>query len=586
MKKIRKRIYFTGWFIFAFILVLIMRLSQIQLLDTESFSKYEVNLIEESVKQRTQQVLIDDGRGQFVDRNGQPIGRKYIPTLVLFPFLKNYSWPIEKLLEIVDVPKQKIISSLKSVKEPVLLNKETGVVINERMIEEINNLKIPGVFGVYMETKPSSYQPSHLIGMTSSDKHLLQHAYPERKEFPHNAKIGVLGLEQAFDEFLQPEEETKLMYHVDGIGRPLFGVNVKYIADANPFYPISIKTTIDLDLQQMAEEIVDRHQLSKGGLILLDIETNEVLALVSRPSLNRNDVKTYKNYMYETLFPGSVFKTVIAAAAIEENLIKTNQIFNCDLNLYGEYEKDLNKRHGKLNFEDSFAKSCNYTFATLSEQLMNHNENLLEEYAEKLGLTNLVGWTGQVYHYDEFKQIPVEQKGVIWEKDENKKDLNFIRQTAIGQKDVKVSPLAVANMLATIARGGEKREVKIASSILYKNGTTMFEFEDRPLKGDTISPYTAQKLQNLLRQVVVHEEGTGRRFQTLPFKVAGKSGTAETGRHAGEEKLYHKWFAGYFPFEQPKYALVVVEMDKKSNESVTNAVYYDVVNALYNIQKS
>jgi len=586
MKKIRKRIYFTGWFIFAFILVLIMRLSQIQLLDTESFSKYEVNLIEESVKQRTQQVLIDDGRGQFVDRNGQPIGRKYIPTLVLFPFLKNYSWPIEKLLEIVDVPKQKIISSLKSVKEPVLLNKETGVVINERMIEEINNLKIPGVFGVYMETKPSSYQPSHLIGMTSSDKHLLQHAYPERKEFPHNAKIGVLGLEQAFDEFLQPEEETKLMYHVDGIGRPLFGVNVKYIADANPFYPISIKTTIDLDLQQMAEEIVDRHQLSKGGLILLDIETNEVLALVSRPSLNRNDVKTYKNYMYETLFPGSVFKTVIAAAAIEENLIKTNQIFNCDLNLYGEYEKDLNKRHGKLNFEDSFAKSCNYTFATLSEQLMNHNENLLEEYAEKLGLTNLVGWTGQVYHYDEFKQIPVEQKGVIWEKDENKKDLNFIRQTAIGQKDVKVSPLAVANMLATIARGGEKREVKIASSILYKNGTTMFEFEDRPLKGDTISPYTAQKLQNLLRQVVVHEEGTGRRFQTLPFKVAGKSGTAETGRRAGEEKLYHKWFAGYFPFEQPKYALVVVEMDKKSNESVTNAVYYDVVNALYNIQKS
>lgn len=586
MKKIRKRIFFTAWCIFAFIIVFIVRLAEIQLFDTESFSKYEVNLIEESVNQRTQQVLIDDGRGQFVDRNGQPIRKKYVPTLVLFPFLKNYDWPIEQLLEIVDVPKQKIELLLNSAKEPVLLNKETGVEITEGVIESINNLKIPGVFGVYMETKSSSIRPSHLIGITSSDKRLLEHAYPERKKFPNNAKLGVLGLEQVFDEFLQPEAETKLMYHVDGVGRPLFGVNVKYIADANPFYPISIKTTIDLKIQKIAEDIVDRHKLSKGGLILLDIETNEVLALVSRPSLNRNDVKTYKNYMFETIFPGSVFKTVVAAAAIEENLIKPNQTFNCDLNLYGKSEENLEKRYGNLNFEESFAKSCNYTFATLAQQLMENNENSLEEYAEKLGLTNLVGWKGQVYHYDEFRQIPDEQKGIIWAKEEYKKDINFVNQTSIGQKDVKVSPLAVANMMATIARGGEKREVKVTSSILYKNGTTMFDFEDHKLKGETISPYTAQKLQTILRQVVEHEEGTGRRFQSLPYDVAGKSGTAETGKKAGDENLYNKWFAGYFPFEKPKYALVVVEMDKESNEAVTNAVFYDVVNALYNIHKS
>ena len=83
---------------------------------------------------------------------------------------------------------------------------------------------------------------------------------------------------------------------------------------------------------------------------------------------------------------------------------------------------------------------------------------------------------------------------------------NFVAMSGIGQHEVRATPLAVANMMATIARGGKKEMVRAVSKIEYKNGTTMVDFQSKSLKGDTISPYTAMKLQKLLREVVVNPE--------------------------------------------------------------------------------
>ncbi|WP_243290641.1 penicillin-binding transpeptidase domain-containing protein [Bacillus sp. FJAT-47783] len=578
MRKIRRRITFIAVVIVIANGLFIARLAQVQLIQTESFTKSKVNLIENSIAQRTQQVLIDDGRGKFLDRHGQPIGEKYVPTIVLFPFLKNYQWPIEKFQQIIPLSEWKIQKLLTEAKDPVLLTEDDGILIHNKTIEKVNDLNIPGVFGVYMERKISDDVAAHFIGLTSVDKRLVEEKYVVKENIPYLAKFGVTGLQKAFDEFLLAEEETKLLYHVDGLGRPLFGVNVKYIADSNPFYPISVNTTIDLTYQQMAEDIFNKYEVQKGGLILLDIETNEVLALVSKPDLNRNDQSTQYNYMYETMVPGSVFKTVIAAAALEENIVSENDMYNCDLNLYSEREKNPKKRLGTLTFEESFAQSCNYTFATLGKQLMEKDQNILEEYAKKLGLLHLVGWSGPVYHYDEFKQIPEEKAGSVWGKEKDKKVSKAIQQTSIGQLNVQVSPLAIVNMMATIARGGEKKAVKVASDLSYKNGTTMYHFDDQTLQSSAVSSYTAQQLQHLLREVVKSEKGTGRRFQTLPVDVAGKSGTAEI---KNEGKIVHKWFAGYFPFQQPKYALVVVEMDTTSEKAQTNAIFYDMVQSMY-----
>lgn len=106
---------------------------------------------------------------------------------------------------------------------------------------------------------------------------------------------------------------------------------------------------------------------------------------------------------------------------------------------------------------------------------------MIEDTAAKLGLTGRVGWEGKLYHEDEFRQFHHETAGSIWGDEKDKKVKKAVAQTAIGQKNVKLTPLEIANMMATIARGGEKKQVKIADQIEYKNGTLMTAFKDHKL---------------------------------------------------------------------------------------------------------
>lgn len=101
------------------------------------------------------------------------------------------------------------------------------------------------------------------------------------------------------------------------------------------------------------------------------------------------------------------------------------------------------------------------------------------------------------------------------------------------------------------------------------------------MKGDTLAPYTISKLQQLLREVVVDEEGTGRYLKNLQYEVAGKSGTAQTYRYNENGQEYvNKWFVGYFPFDQPKYALAVVYLDALSTDGSVTPIFQDMVTYL------
>jgi penicillin-binding protein 4B len=566
------------------IFLLIGRLVQIQLISTESFSNKKVNLIEKSVEQRTQEMVIDNGRGTFIDRHGKPLTNEYIPSLVLFPFLKTMEWPVEKLAKILHISPHLIIDQLERAKEPFIFTIDGApFVLTEEQMEKINQLHIPGVFAVQKQHPLERTYAQHLIGFTRTDTRLLRSRYPKRHLSP-NTEVGIHGLQKAFDEFLIPEGETKLLYHVDAEGGPLFGINVKYSDLGNPFYPVSVQTTIDRDLQQIAETVVRKHHLKKGGIVLLDIETNSVLAMVSRPDMDpRNPYKNHgaENQMILPQTPGSIFKTVVAAAALEKGMVSKQTTFDCSKKIDGVTPDDVHS-YGMLGFEESFAASCNNAFATLGKKLVQQDPDILEIYAKKLGLYPLSGWQGDVYHETNFEQFPEERKGTIWHDAKDKRIPLAVAQTSIGQKDVRVSPLAVANMMATIARNGEAKQVRAVSKVLYKNGTTFFTFPQQPFSDEQpISAVTASKLQRLLRKVVADERGTGRRFQSLPYAVAGKSGTAETGKMSHNEELVNKWFAGYFPADEPRYALVVVELDCPGSQTVTNDVFYDLVQKIY-----
>lgn len=574
----KKRIVIILTIIQLAIFGLVGRLVQLQLVSTESF--HGINLIEESVAQRTEQLVIDDGRGVFVDRNGEPLTYEYIPTLVLFPFLKKMDWPIDQIAAIISVPKEVLKRQLEEAKGPIILHDgQRPIQLQPWQMERINKLHIPGVIAVHKQYELKEKYAQHVIGFLGENEKVLKERYADRNLSP-KTKIGVSGLQSSFDEFLIPDGETKLLYHVDARGEPLFGMDVKYTEQANPFYPITVQTTIDRTIQQRIEQMIAQHGMKKGAVVLLDVETNDVVALASAPAIDERD--PYKdgaaeNHALLPQVPGSVFKVIVAAAALENGLVH-GQTFNCDRKINGEPEE---KKKGMRTFEESFAISCNNTFAELGKQLIAMDKNMFDIYAEKLGLFPRVGWEGDVYHFESFRPLHEEKQGKIWTDERDKNVPLAVAQTAIGQKDVRVSPLAVANMMATIARGGEAKQVRIAQKMMYKNGTTFFTFDEKRLTTDSLRPETIDKLQELLQLVVTHSEGTGRAFQPLPFAVAGKSGTAETG----EEGLVNKWFAGYFPADRPKYALVVVQLETASAASVTNAIFADIVRATYELEQ-
>jgi cell division protein FtsI/penicillin-binding protein 2 len=577
----RRRILVWLFICITGLLLLLARLMQIQLFETETFSKHNVNLLEDSVNQRTQELVIDNGRGNFLDRNGAMLTHKKVSVLVLFPFLKKMDWDFEEVADISGIPVHLLKLAVEGAKKPFAYGEPKPLELTTSQVEKINSLEIPGVFAIEEKFERAIVPAEQLIGLTGENAQELKKRYPT-KELSERTILGVSGLEKSFDEFLLPEGKSKLVYHVDGSGAPLFGINVRYVDPANPFYPINVRTTIDKSIQQKAEDLVTGHQIKKGGLVLLNIQDNSVLALVSRPAITKGDPYSgagITNMMLKQQILGSVFKTIVAAAAIDHNLDNPTRLFDCSKKINGQPELKYN--YGMLDFRNSFARSCNRTFGELAKELQKIDPYLIEEYAAKLSLTGSVGWQGEVYHTSNFKQLLDEDKGRVFLSDKARMDANFAAMSGIGQHEVRATPLAVANMMSSIAKGGKKETVRAVSKIEYKNGTTMVDFEKQSLKGDSISPFVAMNLQKLLREVVLNNNGTGKWFKDLPYEVAGKSGTAETGKYVNDLQLHNKWFTGYFPYQNPKYALVAVNLDVVDSEGGVNLLFADMVKMLY-----
>ncbi len=563
------------------IFVLIIRLAHIQLFSTQNFSKYNINLIEESIKQRTQTFILQSGRGYFTDRNGEPLQFEYHPSLILFPFLKNLDWPVDKVSSIISMPTEELLDQVEQNKGPFLLTKDQKPIsLTDEQMKQINALKVEGVFAQNIEKKVKNIAP-HLLGVTGENASEAIRRYQKQIEsglLSVHDEIGVSGLQRSLDPFLLSRGKSFLAYYVDNLGNPMFGYDVKYVAPGESSSPTKVVTTIDRDIQLYATKTLEQMGISFGGLVLIDIETNDLLALVNTPTYELTDPFGFgaKNQMVTAHAPGSIFKTVIAAAAIEYDLVNSYETFNCNRNMYDDGEDE--RKLGLLNFKDSFAQSCNYTYTNLAQKLIQKDELVIEKFATKLGLNERIGWIGDVYRQEKVKHFPEEESGLIKIREEDMTDRKLLAQTAIGQNNVQVTPLAVANMLATIARGGEKKQVRAVSKIVYENDANIYQFPIQKIKGsDRISKYTALKLQELLQSVVSSDKGTGQALANSPYTIAGKSGTAQKGEN---NKSMNHWFAGYFPVERPKYSLAIVDLDHKKGSNATIKAYQQMVQFL------
>jgi penicillin-binding protein A len=323
--------------------------------------------------------------------------------------------------------------------------------------------------------------------------------------------------------------------------------------------------TIDERAQQAARDALGDQ---RGAVAALDPRTGDVLALWSNPSYDPNrlsshdgaDIRAYWEALQEDPArplanravrewypPGSTFKIVTAAAALE-NGMSPGQTFpdpvRQELPLttatIGNFGGGTCTGGGSITLTRALEVSCNTTFARIALDL---GGDALIEQSERFGLNQ--GWE---------LQLPNPRGGAIPEE----LDPPSAAQSAIGQRDVRVSPLHMAMITAAIGNDGMLMQPRLVSRVTDVAGRTVRSIEPRELQfggGPPISPATARALTDMMVGVV--ERGTGGNAGIGGVQVAGKTGTAQTG----EDRAPTVWFTGFAPAADPEIAVAVVIED-------------------------
>lgn len=568
-----KRRHFLVLIMMTFIWIgLLARLWWIQLGAPHHYSRRGIDLVKGAVKQRQQSIVLHSGRGDILDRNGYAFTGAPHLALILFPLARNSltgTDDLQQLADLVGHSSEYLGATMEKAKAPVLLRDQRGklIVLTEEQTDQINKLAIPGVVALKVTERYRQEEVAkHLIGYIHQNPSLLQSLYAEELasgKMSKESAVGASGLERSFDRFLQGVEPSVLSYYVDGQGRPLRGLDIRYTKHENEYYPLSLTTTLDVSIQRRMESVADQVGLKEGSIVVLDAKSGDVLAMVSRPAYDQTKVnvqsRAWQNRAVKQIPPGSVFKTVVAAAALAEGVILPTDRFTCTGD-YGKYHFSCWKKegHGSVTLEEAYAQSCNIAFAEIAKLVGGEK---IEEYAQRLGLSMQVGHTtSHLFKLDGFKQIDGEERGSVFAKDVSRRDEGVLIQTAIGQRDVRVTPLQAANLMVTILRGGQPGQVRLVSKIAYQNGQSFFQFPQQAISMPGIDYVTANKLRKMMRKVVT--DGTGKLLNEANWEVAGKSGTAQTG--GAGSSANHYWFVGYAPFDEPLYAISVVAENKAS----------------------
>ena len=544
------RIYNIMCFFIVMCSLLMMRLFYLQIIE----STY---LVRQSLSMRMQEVSIEVPRGEIVDRTGLALtntGQHF--TMIIFPGqIKNIQMASTQLAQITGATPGYFLSQMTVNKLPFKLKMDIDIVTGQK----INSLKIPGVV-VVAERSRYGYSPlaSHVTGyINSADNE------------------GVSGIESMYDDVLrgnQPEYATVL---VDATDRIIPGLGYKRLRLAGGSGPSNVVLTLDLSIQKNVEHIMDKHSIN-GAVVVLRPSTGEILAMASRPNFDANHLGDYLrkntapllNRAVSAYQPGSVFKLVTAAAALESGIARPDDRFydpgyiEVDNLRFKGWDYDKGGR-GQLTFTEALAYSSNPVFIEIGLKL--GAEKLLS-FAQKFGFgqkSNL-NFNGEVA--GNLPNLDTISPGEL---------ANF----AIGQGEFEATPLQVASLVGTIANDGIKVDPYLVSKLTNSEGMVVKSY-GASLGTRVLSKKTARQMREMMTTVT--RFGTGQTAYVEGMGSAGKTGSAETGRrNAAGQGISHAWFAGYGPLENPQYAIVVFVEDGMSGGDVAAPIFGEILSGIY-----
>jgi penicillin-binding protein 2 len=501
-------------------------------------------------------------RGQIYDRNGVVLvgNRSSFDVVVIPQELERSVKTLSRVGQILGILPEEVFKRVeKNYMAPfVPVSVREDVERQKAMMLEEESLDLPGVMVKVTPKREYKFKEagSHIFGYLGE---IDKTEFDRLRNYGYQIRdlLGKSGLEKNYDNYLRGEEGG-MQLEVNNRGYLIKAIGKKEATRGKDLF-----LTIDIRLQKFIEELL----LDKiSACVIMVPGTGEILALVSKPNFDpdvfinkerrkeRADIlekadRPMLNRAISGLYPpGSVFKPIVAIAALERKKITPHTEFFCggEYVLGGRAFKCWDEEgHGSQDVREGLKNSCNAFFYQVG-RLVGVED--IFSFATRFGYGTPTG-----------VDLPEEAAGLVpnkmWKRIEKKESwfegetLNF----AIGQGYLLVTPIQVARMMAAIANGGVLVQPYIVKRI---NDIEISTGRGRDLG---ISNNTLREIRIGLEKVVEDEHGTGKRARVEGLRIAGKTGTAQNPRGPS-----HAWFSGFSPVDNPKIVLVVfIEHGKK-----------------------
>jgi cell division protein FtsI/penicillin-binding protein 2 len=370
---------------------------------------------------------------------------------------------------------------------------------------------------------------------------------------PHRAvaEQGRSGLELAFDPWLTGRRAGYLGFLLDAAGGLVPGQPVFMMP---PLRGDDLRTTVDAAWERVVTDTVKRPGIPKTALVILDVTTGDVLAIGGRDQASPAAIPAVSAEV-----PGSVFKLVTAMAALESFRYLPDSRFWCDgaAHVPGVRMKCWTT-HGAETLMQALAESCDAAFAEVGAGV---GRRAIDTIADRLGLTGAglakAGARAPLWEAE---------KGVIFRRSGD--DPGLLANTAIGQQDVRLSPLQAARIAAAIANGGLAREARLVQGV-ERGGRMRLSFPS-PAPHRACASFTASILARSMRMAVVLPSGTAHALVQERPALAVKTGTAEL-----PDGRVNAWMVGFLPYNHPRLAFCAFAGD--ASEAVAHRAVLEMV---------
>ena len=539
-----KRINLFKIIIYSFAIVLIFSLFQIQVFHAGKFAR-------QSEKNRIRLLPLPAPRGQIYDRNGLVLATNRLAYHVYVTPEDFDSQDLPKLSKLIDLNADELKKRLSGPRmrssTPILIKRD----ISKELAMKIEERK-PELAGVFIQSEGIRFYPNgeingHLLGYIGK---ITKEEYQkfDRENFGLHSYLGRAGLEKSFDSLLRGEDGGRQI-EVNARGEQL-----KILSEKLPFAGENLSLSIDLALER---EVYPAMSGKRSSVVMMDLRTGEIVLMISNPGFDPNvfvdedkeeeRLRVLKDKRRPLVNrattgvypPGSVFKLVTGLAGLESGKVTPFTSFQCN----GYFRLTPNSRkfkcwehqgHGSVNLFKALERSCNVYFYNVGRLV---GEKELEKYSRLFGLGEALPL-----------EVPTAE-GLIpssqWKKDKLH-DSWYLGETvtfAIGQGYVLTTPVQILNLISIVATDGKAPMptlLKVDSEQQIKR--TSFETHEEAFR----------IIKQGMLKVVESKYGTGQLARLDFMRLAAKTGTAQ----APPEKS-HAWFASFFPYEKPEYALVV-----------------------------